>query len=195
MAGQLNLRPAERREAAEIAILVDISSHGFASWLWYGAVLDGRTETAMERGRQYMRADGSEGWQSTTIAEWAGDIAGLSIGFTLDDSLNEIPSQHPVLDQLIDLQRKVIGNRFIDSVGVYREFRGKGIGRALVAKEIETARRNGNPAISLITESHNDVALSLYGAHGFKEIERLEAIERIGQDKRHDWVLLTREVN
>ncbi len=195
MAGQLNLRPAQRREAAEIAILVDISSHGFASWLWYGAVLDGRTETAMERGRQYMRADGTEGWQSTTIAEWAGDIAGLSIGFTLDDSLNDIPPQHPVLDQLIDLQRKAIGNRFIDSVGVYREFRGKGIGRALVANEIELARRNGNPGISLITESHNDVALSLYGAHGFKEIERLEAIKRIGQDKRHDWVLLTREVN
>ncbi|WP_266018049.1 GNAT family N-acetyltransferase [Brucella intermedia] len=195
MAGQLNLRPAQCREAAEIAILVDISSHGFASWLWYGAVLDGRTETAMERGRQYMRADGTEGWQSTTIAEWAGDIAGLSIGFTLDDSLNDIPPQHPVLDQLIDLQRKAIGNRFIDSVGVYREFRGKGIGRALVANEIELARRNGNPGISLITESHNDVALSLYGAHGFKEIERLEAIKRIGQDKRHDWVLLTREVN
>ncbi|MBQ0708446.1 MULTISPECIES: GNAT family N-acetyltransferase [unclassified Ochrobactrum] len=195
MAGQPNLRPAERREAAEIAILVDISSHGFASWLWYGAVLDERTETAMERGRQYMRADGTEGWQSTTIAEWAGDIAGLSIGFTLDDSLNDAPPQHPVLDQLIDLQRKVIGNRFIDSVGVYREFRGKGIGRALVANEIDLALRNGNPGISLITESHNDVALSLYGAHGFKEIERLEAIERIGQDKRHDWVLLTREVN
>lgn len=195
MAGQLNLRRAERHEAAEIAILVDISSHGFASWLWYGAVLDGRTETAMERGRQYMRADGTEGWKSTTIAEWAGDIAGLSIGFTLDDSLNGTPPQHPVLDQLIDLQRKVIGNRFIDSVGVYREFRGKGIGRALVANEIDLARRNGNPGISLITESHNDVALSLYGAHGFKEIERLEAIERIGQDKRHDWVLLTREVN
>jgi len=195
MAGQLNLRPAQRREAAEIAILVDISSHGFASWLWYGAVLDGRTETAMERGRQYMRADGTEGWQSTTIAEWAGDIAGLSIGFTLDDSLNDIPPQHPVLDQLIDLQRKAIGNRFIDSVGVYRAFRGKGIGRALVANEIDLARRNGNPGISLITESHNDVALSLYGAHGFKEIERLPAIERTGQDKRHDWVLLTREVN
>ncbi|ABS14778.1 MULTISPECIES: GNAT family N-acetyltransferase [Brucella/Ochrobactrum group] len=195
MAGQPNLRPAERREAAEIAILVDISSHGFASWLWYGAVLDGRTETAMERGRQYMRADGSEGWQSVTIAEWAGDIAGLSIGFTVDESINDLPEKHPVTDQLIAMQRKVIGNRFIDSVGVYREFRGKGIGRALVANEIDLAYRNGNPAISLITESHNDVALSLYGAHGFKEIERLEAIERIGQDKRHDWVLLTREVN
>ncbi len=195
MAGQLNLRRAERREAAEIAILVDISSHGFASWLWYSAVLDGQTETAMERGRQYMRADGTEGWESTTIAEWAGNIAGLSIGFTVDESINDQSAKHPVMDQLFAMQRKVIGNRFIDSVGVYREFRGKGIGRALIANEIDLARRNGNRAISLITESHNDVALSLYGAHGFKEIERLEAIERIGQDKRHDWVLLTREVN
>jgi ribosomal protein S18 acetylase RimI-like enzyme len=142
-----------------------------------------------------MRADGIEGWQSTIIAEWDGEIAGLSIGFTVDESINDQSAQHPVLDQLIAMQRRIIGNRFIDSVGVYREFRGKGIGRALVANEIDLARRNGNPAISLITESHNDVALSLYGAHGFKEIERLEAIERIGQDKRHDWVLLTREVN
>ncbi len=191
MAGQLKLRPAERREAAEIALLVDISSHGFASWLWHGSVLDGRNETAMERGRDYMRADGPEGWRGTTMAEWNDDIAGLSIGFTLEKNLNELPPQHPVLDQLIDLQRKVIGNRFIDSVGVYRQFRGKGIGRALVAHEIEIARRNGNPGVSLITESHNDVALSLYAAHGFKEIERLEALERIGQDKKHDWVLLT----
>ncbi|WP_139975996.1 GNAT family N-acetyltransferase [Ochrobactrum sp. CGA5] len=195
MAGQLTIRSAERWEAAEIAILVDIASHGFASWLWYGAVLDGRTETAMERGREYMRANGPEGWKGTVIAEWDGEIAGLSIGFTLEQSLNDVPPQHPVLDQLTDLQRKVIGHRFIDSLGVYRRFRGNGIGRSLVVHEIDTARRNGNPGISLITESHNDVALSLYGAHGFKEIERLEAIERIGQDRKHDWVLLTREVN
>jgi ribosomal protein S18 acetylase RimI-like enzyme len=192
---QLTLRPAERREAAEIAILVDISAHGFASWLWYGAVLDGRTETAMERGRQKMGSDEAEGWKSTTIAEWDGEIAGLSIGYTLDEAIRDVPPQHPVLDQLIDLQRKVIGHRFVDSVGVYREFRGRGIGRALMAHEIEMATQNGNPAISLITESHNAVALSLYAAQGFKEIERLEALERIGQDRKHDWVLLTREVN
>lgn len=191
MTEQLTIRPAERREAAEIAILVDIASHGFASWLWYGAVLDGYYETAMERGRDYIRANQPEGWQGTTMAEWNGEIAGLSIGFTLPESLNDMPPQHPVLDQLTDLQRKVIGNRFIDSLGVYRNFRGKGIGRALVDNEIEMARRNGNSGISLITESHNDVAISLYKAHGFTEIERLEALERIGQDKKHDWVLFT----
>ncbi|WP_420962165.1 GNAT family N-acetyltransferase [Brucella sp. IR073] len=195
MVGHLHLRPAERREAAEIAILVDISAHGFASWLWYSAVLDGRTETAMERGRQKMASDEAEGWKSTTIAEWDGEIAGLSIGYTLDASINDIPPQHPVLDQLIEMQRKVIGHRFVDSVGVYRAFRGRGIGRALMVHEIEMAKRNGNPAISLITESHNAVALSLYAAQGFTEIERLEALERIGQDRKHDWVLLTREVN
>ena len=41
MAGQLTIRPAERRDAAELAILVNVASHGFASWFWYGAVLDG----------------------------------------------------------------------------------------------------------------------------------------------------------
>ncbi|MFC4625261.1 GNAT family N-acetyltransferase [Daeguia caeni] len=191
MAGQLKLRPAERREAAEIAILADISSHGFASWLWYGAVLEGCCETAMERGRDYFRADGPQAWQGVTMAEWNGEVAGLSIGFTLNERQNAAPEKHPVLAQLERLKRRVMGTRLIDSIGVYRPFRGKGIGRALLQHEIGLARRNGNLGISLITESTNVVALSLYAAHGFREIERLEALERIGQDKKHDWVLLT----
>lgn len=191
MADALSIRPARRCDAAEIAILVDLASHGFASWLWYGAVLEGCTDTAMEYGCMRMQAGGPEGWQNTLIAEWGGEIAGASIAYDVDESVHDAVAGHPVLEPLIELQRRIVGNRFIDSVGVYRRYRGKGIGRALVRREIERA---GDLAVSLITESHNETALSLYRANGFAEVTRLEAVPLDENSKKHDWVLLTRNV-
>lgn len=189
MPNGLTIRAAERRDAAELAILVDISSHGFASWFWYGAVLDGSVDTAFEKGRLIMRDDPREGWQGAIIAEWNGDVAGISISYRVERSVADQPAPHPVVEPILALQRLVIGNPFIDSLGVYREHRGKGIGRALVEHTIASVP---DKPVSLITESHNDTALRLYRSCGFTEISREAAVPRAPDDKRHDWVLLTR---
>ena len=187
MVRELIIRPAERRDAAELAILVDLSSHGFAAWFWQAAVVDGSVDTALEQGRLLMRDDPREGWQGAALAEWNGDVAGVSIGYRLDDSIRDQSAPHPAVEPILTLQRRVVGNRFIDSLGVYREYRGKGIGRALVEHEI--ARAEGMP-VSLITESDNGAALALYRACGFAEVARVPAMPL--DQKRHDWVLLTR---
>lgn len=190
MTKTLHLRAAERRDAADLAILVDIASHGFATWLWHGAVMRGTKDTAMEQGRSRLRMDGEPGaWNDATLAEWDDEIAGVSIGYDLDETVREIIAPHPVIKPLLDLQVMVIGSRFIDSLGVYRHHRGKGIGRALLAHEID--RANGRQ-VSLITESHNDTALALYAANGFVEKARLEAVPLFEDSKRHEWVLLAR---
>jgi len=188
----LSLRPAERRDAAEIAILVDIASHGFATWLWYGAVASGEVDTAMERGRAKMRDDvGPGAWKDATLAEWDGEVAGVSIRYDLGESIRHMVAPHPVIAPLLELQRGVIGSRFIDSLGVYRHHRGKGIGRALLANELQMAKGR---RISLITESHNETALALYAASGFTEMARRSAVPLFKDSKRHDWVLLTRDM-
>lgn len=189
MANGLTIRAAERRDAAELAILVDISSHGFASWFWYGAVLDGSVDTALEKGRLVMRDHPREGWRGAVLAEWNGDVAGVSISYRIEQNVIEQPAPHPVVEPILALQRLVIGNRFIDSLGVYREHRGKGIGRALVEHEIARVR---DEPVSLITESHNMTALRLYRSCGFAEISRKPAVPRFPDNQRHDWVLLTR---
>jgi ribosomal protein S18 acetylase RimI-like enzyme len=188
--GEIVLRPAEKRDAAELAILVDIASHGFAGWLWSAAVKAGVSDTTLERGRTMMRQDGAPGaWQDATVADYGDEIAGVSIGYDLDESVREIAAPHPVIAPLLALQVQVIGSRFIDSLGVYRHHRSKGIGRALLAHELEKAQGR---QVSLITESHNETALKLYGAHGFFERARLAAVPLFEDSKRHDWVLLTR---
>lgn len=192
MTTALRLRAAERRDAADLAILVDIASHGFATWLWHGAVMRGTMDSAMEQGRSRLRMDGELGtWKDATLAEWDGEIAGVSIGYGLDESVRDIAAPHPVIKPLLDLQVSVIGSRFIDSLGVYRHHRGKGIARALLAHEIEKA--NGSQ-VSLITESHNDTALALYAANGFVERARLQAVPLFEECKRHEWVLLARNM-
>jgi ribosomal protein S18 acetylase RimI-like enzyme len=188
----LVLRAAERKDAAELAVLVDIASHGFATWLWYGAVMRGDKDTAMEQGRSRMRNDHEPGtWKDATVAEWDGEIAGVSIGYDLEESVRDMVAPHPVIKPLLDLQVTVIGSRFIDSLGVYRHHRRKGIGRALLAREIEKAKGR---QVSLITESHNETAQALYFASGFVEKARLPAVPLFEDSKRHDWVLLARDM-
>lgn len=192
MTAALRLRAAERRDAADLAILVDVASHGFATWLWHGAVMRGMKDTAMEQGRSRMRMDDEPGtWKDATLAEWNSEIAGVSIGYDLDETVREMIAPHPVIKPLLELQVTVIGSRFIDSLGVYRHHRGKGIGRALLAHEIGKA---DGRQVSLITESHNDTALALYAANGFVEKARLEAMPLFEDSKRHEWVLLTRNM-
>ncbi|OAP46698.1 GNAT family N-acetyltransferase [Sinorhizobium americanum] len=192
MAAGATLRPAMRSEAAELAILVDIASHGFASWLWYGGVLAKSADTAFEHGRNRLRQDEGLGtWRDAVVALTDEEIVGVSISYAIDASIAEIEPKHPVLAPLLALQREVVGHWFIDSLGVYKAHRGKGIGRALLEHEFVRA---GKAPVSLITESHNEKAQALYKKNGFEEVARAEALLLFEDSRKHDWVLFTRKV-
>ena len=192
MVGGVTIRPAEKREAAELAILVDIAAHGFASWLWYGAVLHAVTDTAFERGRNKLRGEPGPGnWRDALVADVDDEVAGLTVGYSIGPEVLEIVPKHPVLEPLLALQRQIVGHWFIESLGVYRHQRRRGIGSALLAREFERA---GSAPVSLITESHNDRAQALYRANGFGEAARAGAVPLFEESKKHDWVLFTRKV-
>ena len=184
------LRRATRQDAAELAILVDIASHGLANWLWYGAVIEGRTDTAFERGRRRMLDDERPGgWKCAVIAEKDGEVAGAVIAYRLDESVAAMVAPHPVIAPLMGLQCEAIGSWYIDSLGVYRDHRRQGIGRKLLGDQLTRATAGS----SLITESHNDTAQALYRDLGFVEVARREAVPLYENSKRHDWVLMIRE--
>jgi ribosomal protein S18 acetylase RimI-like enzyme len=190
LTSDLVIRRAERRDAAELAILVDMASHGFASWLWYGAVMKGEADTAMERGRTRMGdASIDDGWKNASIAEIGGETVGASVGHPVAPDVMDGTAPHPSLAPLIMLQQRIIGHWFIDSVAVYRPHRGKGIGRSLVQHEVVRA---GGSELGLITESHNASAQSLYNSLGFQERARLNAYRISESSKPFQWVLMTR---
>ena len=80
MTSFIALRQASRRDASELAILADIASRGFASWLWFADVATGMSDTPLERGRLKMSEEEAVGgWRDAVIAEAYGEVAGLSL--------------------------------------------------------------------------------------------------------------------
>jgi ribosomal protein S18 acetylase RimI-like enzyme len=59
-------------------------------------------------------------------------------------------------------------------MSVARDWRGRGVGSALLAAGIEWARERGFRAVRLEVFPHNEPALALYRKFGFVEVERLE---------------------
>ncbi|MEK1896940.1 MAG: GNAT family N-acetyltransferase [Rhizobium sp.] len=188
----VSLRPAAREDATELALLTDIASHGFATWLWLTELGSGSgSDTPMERGRQKLRGDDGQGnWRDAVIAEAYGEIAGAAIGYGLDEGIRNIQADRPALKPVIDLQQRVIGSWFIGTLGVYSHLRGIGIGRRLLEDQIERAK---TAPVSLITASYNEAALSLYKNNGFSETARADAVAFFENGRKHEWVLLTRD--
>lgn len=186
----VRLRPAERRDAAELAVIVDLSSHSFATWLWLGATEAGEADTAMEFGRSWLADDDQlGGWRDAVIAQAGDDVAGAAIGYALEEDILSVVPAQAALVPLVELQQPLAGHWFIDSVGVYRRHRRKGVARRLVESEI--GRAAGRP-VSLITESYNEAARSLYKSLGFSEAARRDAVPLHPESVRHQWVLMTR---
>jgi len=185
------LRAASRRDASELAILADIASHGFASWLWLGDVAEGVGDTPLERGRMKMcRDEVVGGWKDAIVAEAYGEVAGMAIGYVVDEGIYDLQPRHPAIEPMLTMQKSVVGHRFIGSLGVYQHLRGIGIGRRLLEDQIERA---GARPVSLITASDNEPALALYARNGFSEAARLNAVPLFEGSKRHAWVLMTRK--
>jgi ribosomal protein S18 acetylase RimI-like enzyme len=184
------LRPAERKDAAELAILVDIGSHGFASWVWFAEVTSGKADTSLEQGRLKMSRDGEWGsWQNAVVAEAYGEVAGAAVGYELGEGIHALQTDRAALVPVITMQKTVAGGWFIGTLAVYRHLRGIGIGMKLLGDQIDKA--NGLP-VSLITSSDNEAALSLYKKNGFSEADRADAVPIFESSRKHEWVLLTR---
>lgn len=191
VASFVTLRPATRDDAAELAILSDIASHGFASWLWLGELDGTGSDTPMELGRLKMRRDDGYGtWRHAVLAEAYGETAGAAIGYALGEDVKKMEVDRVALQPVIDLQKMVVGSWFIATLGVYRHLRGIGIGRDILKDQIDRA---GSLPVSLITASDNEAALSLYKKNGFSEAARQKAMSLFESSRKHEWVLLTRD--
>lgn len=77
------------------------------------------------------------------------------------------------------------------SVYVGRDFRGRGLGRALLASLVEASERGGVWTLQASVFPENEASLALHRACGFREVGRRERIGRLGGVWR-DTLLLER---
>lgn len=115
-------------------------------------------------------------WRYALIAEVDGSVAGAIVGYDgaelekLRAGTFAIIREHIGRVPTIPNETEA-GEYYLDSVGVETEYRGCGVGRALVAALCEKAFSEGHERVGLIVDSSNPKAERLYSSLGFERVD------------------------
>ena len=118
-------------------------------------------------------------FRNSIVAEFNGEIIGFSLSFPspyhaiTEELRNFLPADR--LEHFEDFfSSRVEGSYFLDALAVDERYRNKGIGRGLIAKTIDKARKEGFRTLSLITYADNRAALRLYQRIGFVAVKHID---------------------
>jgi ribosomal protein S18 acetylase RimI-like enzyme len=94
------------------------------------------------------------------------DVEARAASWTLDGTLVAVAEGEVIGSVHVDASRHGFGEL---GMAIAREWRGRGVGSALLAAAIERAHERGLHKLSLSVFAHNDAAIALYRKHGFVE--------------------------
>lgn len=80
------------------------------------------------------------------------------------------------------------------SILVHKDFRGRGLARALVGEVIDLARQSGLEKLEAEFIGEQEAAIKVFAYHGFSQLLRLEDYVKDMQAISHDYVLTGREL-
>jgi ribosomal protein S18 acetylase RimI-like enzyme len=193
MAPGPTFRPASRADACVLAVLVDIAGEGAPNWFWRSLAAPG--QSALEVGRdRARREEGGFSYRHAMLAEIGGEIAGSLIGYPLDDpyDLTGLDAMPPVAQPLVRLEAQAPGSWYINVLATFPEFRGQGIGTALLGVAEAKGREAGANTMSIIVGSWNEGATRLYERAGYAIVASEHAILPPEAPHAGDWLLMTR---
>ena len=94
------------------------------------------------------------------------DVEERAASWTLDGTTVAVAGGEVIGSIHLDASRHGFGEI---GMAVAREWRGRGVGSALLAAAIDEARRRGLHKLVLSVFPHNEAAIALYRKHGFVE--------------------------
>ena len=170
MTSEVVLRLARREDAATIARAVAMAIGDEEALRNYCGddYLSVLTEIARREATQYS-------WQYALVAEVNGVVAGAVVGYDGARLAELREGTFAVLYEMIGRVPTIVdeteaGEVYLDSVGVMPEFRGYGVGRALVTAFYERAFAEGYERVGLIVDYANPNAEKLYASLGFERV-------------------------
>lgn len=164
------IRPATKADASEIALLVNIATHGGIGMGWAHDARSKGTYDPIEVGRLDMLDERDElNWRNATIAQSDGEVVGMLLGYPEPDVMGPFPDDlEEFLVPIVELEWLSGGHWFISMLAVHAPWRGHGVG-SLLLELAETKRAEaGSTGLALITEDVNVRARELYEREGFK---------------------------
>lgn len=168
----LTHRQATPEDAPALVDFVMMAGEGLPERVWEGMALPGQTarEVGLMRAR---RTEGMFSFRNATIFQAQDRAVGGLIGQALPQEPVPIGPDFPAgFVALQELENLACGTWYVNILGVYPEFRGQGVGAAMLARADELAQAAGCPGLSIIVFAGNTGAARLYLRSGYVERAR-----------------------
>ena len=192
---EISIRSARPQEAGQLAVLMDMAGEGIPSYLW--SRMAETDEEPLEVGaRRVGREEGGFSYRNAHVAEVNEEIAGLLVGYRLDDpyELGSLDDYPQVVRPLVELEAMAPGSWYVNAVAVSADHRRRGIGTMLMDHAVKLARQTGATQISLIVAEENRGAVELYRKLGYQDRASRPVVGFPGFDHDGQWLLLVREL-
>jgi ribosomal protein S18 acetylase RimI-like enzyme len=193
---EVSLRPARPSDASDVALLINIATHGLIAQVWGREEGAAESYNPIEMGRLHVLRDGDDlSWRNATLAESEGEIAGLLLGYREADPPKPPPPNLPEFGRPFnELRTTMPGAWYVSMISVHLRWRGRGIGARLMevaeTKRVETKARG----MSLIVEDINTRARRLYERFGFSVRGKRPMIPfPDGGPNGEDWLLMAKD--
>lgn len=128
---------------------------------------------------EIVRTDNTQyNYRNVLIAELKGKVVGACIGYDggklkeLRAHTLEVIERHTGIMPHVEEETND-GEFYIDTIGVVKEYRSKGIGRMLLSAMCEKAYEKGHKHVGLIVDHENPKAKKLYESVGFQRMEEM----------------------
>ncbi|WP_421708016.1 GNAT family N-acetyltransferase [Algihabitans sp.] len=198
-------RSARPDDAPLLVELANLAGEGLPLHLWEGLAEPG--QTAREAGIAQARRDtGGFSYRHATVIEAASDsdtprqVVGMLVGYrqSVPYETQDLADLPPPILPLIELEAEaeaaaeaagLAGSWYVNVLAVLPAFQGRGLGRRLLALAEDKAAKTGAGLMSLIVDSSNRGAFSLYLREGYREVARRRLVPWPG-GPTGDWVLL-----
>ena len=164
-------REAQKSDAAELAKLIDLAGEGLPFYLWRQMAAAG--EDPWEIGRQRAARDtGGFSYRNSVVAEVDGKVVGALVGYPVADEPEPVDPDNtpPMFVPLRELENLAPGTWYVNSVAVFPEARGLGVGSRLMHCAEQRAAELGLRGLSLIVSDANPGARRLYEHLGYEEL-------------------------
>ena len=194
----IQLRPAKKTDAADLAILDNIAGHGISLWFWQEAVANGEGDDPLEVGRmRFADKDAVFGWKNAIVAVLDDEILGSVTSYVmtpLEEEEEQFKRGASAFSPIFELFDQCTGDWFLDSLGVYSNARGKGVGSMLVDDSLSRGKKSAANRTSLVVEDSNAAARKIYESRGFQIRDTRRFIEFDGPSETKEWLLMSAEL-
>ena len=170
-------RPATVVDSRFIAEMIDMSSDGVTLIEWTAAAQAAGDRTALDIGAGVYAADvGDYSYRNCCVAEVAGQRAGMLLSFPMparDPAYSASPPPFDGTDVFAPYKYlEAPDTWYVCGVALLPEYRGRGLGTALLRIARQQARDHGYERLSLVVFEENTAAARLYRRLGYLTMAR-----------------------